>query len=135
MNDCIHYITGQITTWLLVCTGCLSVVTALLGYTAIAYESRVLLALVRSLIIIFIPTSSSSYSYCSTQYCQSSSSSLSQSLASSPMFIRNRQMRTWRTASRTPSSSTTPWTMTAQRLWIRFNHRYHSNKGSLFHQS
>ena len=34
----------QATTWLLVSTGLLSVLTALLGYTAIARESRCLLA-------------------------------------------------------------------------------------------
>jgi len=44
--------TFEVTTWLLVCTGCLSVVTALLGYTAIAYESRVLLAMYTILLVI-----------------------------------------------------------------------------------
>lgn len=44
--------TYEVTTWLLVCTGCLSVLTALLGYTAIAYESRVLLATYTILLVI-----------------------------------------------------------------------------------
>merc|ERR1711892_1115132 len=36
--------TYEATIWLLISTGCLSVVTALLGYTAIAFENRCLLA-------------------------------------------------------------------------------------------
>eukprot|EP00092_Neocalanus_flemingeri_P015485 GFUD01016762.1.p1 GENE.GFUD01016762.1~~GFUD01016762.1.p1 ORF type:complete len:274 (-),score=82.19 GFUD01016762.1:120-941(-) len=44
--------TYEATTWLLVCTGCLSVVTALLGYTAIAFENRCLLAWYTILLVI-----------------------------------------------------------------------------------
>lgn len=45
-------VTYEATTWLLVCTGCLSVLAALLGYTAIAYESRCLLAWYTILLVI-----------------------------------------------------------------------------------
>jgi len=44
--------TYEVTVWLLVSTGCLSVVTALLGYTAVAWESRCLLALYTILLVI-----------------------------------------------------------------------------------
>jgi len=47
--------TYEASVWLLILTGCLSVVTALLGYTALAYESRGLLATYTILLVtIFI---------------------------------------------------------------------------------
>jgi len=44
--------TYQATTWLLLCTGILSICTALLGYTAIAMESRCLLASYTVLLVL-----------------------------------------------------------------------------------
>jgi len=44
--------TYEATTWLLVSTGCLSVVAALIGYTAIAFENRCLLAWYTILLVI-----------------------------------------------------------------------------------
>lgn len=44
--------TYEATTWLLVSTGCLSVLTSLLGYTAIAFENRGLLATYTILLVI-----------------------------------------------------------------------------------
>merc|ERR1711892_1271721 len=69
--------TYEATIWLLISTGCLSVVTALLGYTAIAFENRCLLAWVRRLVACAV----CSWSCPSTPSSWSSSSCLSQSLA------------------------------------------------------
>jgi len=44
--------TYQVTIWLLVATGCLSVITSLIGYTSIALEKRGLLALYTILLVI-----------------------------------------------------------------------------------
>jgi hypothetical protein len=42
----------QVTAWLMVSTGCLAILTSLVGYTAVGMESRCLLATVSEILLL-----------------------------------------------------------------------------------
>jgi hypothetical protein len=46
----------QVTAWLMVSTGCLAILTSLVGYTAVGMESRCLLATVSEIILLTTAT-------------------------------------------------------------------------------